>query len=98
MQAKLNSRALLEQVFPDYEQVFYNVFSTPSLTVLARCLENVEEDWSRIIVVAQFRATSTKKGRVRRAVARFRATSSHLGRISHDEFNPLRGGNNCRSL
>nr|WP_253300947.1 IS110 family transposase [Paenibacillus lautus] len=27
VQAKLNSRALLEQVFPTYEQVFYNVFS-----------------------------------------------------------------------
>ncbi|WP_339292770.1 hypothetical protein MKY48_09000 [Paenibacillus sp. FSL W8-0187] len=46
MQAKLNSRALLEQVFPTYEQVFYNVFSATSLTVLARCLEGDAKDWN----------------------------------------------------
>lgn len=49
MQAKLNSRALLEQVFPTYEQVFYNVFSATSLTVLARCLEGDAEDWNEVI-------------------------------------------------
>ncbi|WP_017688385.1 IS110 family transposase [Paenibacillus sp. PAMC 26794] len=49
VQAKLNSRALLEQVFPAYEQVFYNVFSTTSLTVLAHCLEGDAEDWRAVI-------------------------------------------------
>lgn len=49
VQAKLNSRALLEQVFPTYEQVFYNVFSATSLTVLARCLEGDAEDWNEVI-------------------------------------------------
>lgn len=42
--AKLNARALLDQVFPAYEQVFYNVFSATSLTVLARCLEGDAEN------------------------------------------------------
>ncbi|WP_235775350.1 MULTISPECIES: transposase [Paenibacillus] len=49
VQAKLNSRALLEQVLPAYEKVFYNVFSATSLTVLARCLEGDAEDWSEVI-------------------------------------------------
>lgn len=60
VQAKLNSRALLEQVFPAYEEVFYNVFSTTSLTVLARCLENVEENWSRIIEESTGRSRSKR--------------------------------------
>ncbi|WP_145410726.1 IS110 family transposase [Paenibacillus xylanexedens] len=49
VQAKLNSRALLEQVFPEYEQVFYNVFSATSLTVLAHCLEGDAEEWNEVI-------------------------------------------------
>lgn len=49
VQAKLNSRALLEQVFPRYEEVFSNVFSLTSLTVLARCLEGGTEDWIEVI-------------------------------------------------
>ncbi|MNW42759.1 Transposase IS116/IS110/IS902 family protein [compost metagenome] len=49
MQAKLNSRALLEQVFPEYEQVFYNVFSVTSLNVLARCLDGDAEDCNEVI-------------------------------------------------
>lgn len=34
VQAKLNARALLDQVCPAYESVFYNLFSTTSLLVL----------------------------------------------------------------
>lgn len=44
VQAKLNSRALLEQVFPDFIRLFYNLYSTTSLKVLKRCLENKTED------------------------------------------------------
>lgn len=39
IQAKLNTRALLDQVFPAYEKVFRDLFSVTSLKVLARCLE-----------------------------------------------------------
>nr|WP_258403804.1 IS110 family transposase [Paenibacillus pabuli] len=49
VQAKLNSRALLEQVFPRYEGLFSNVFSVTSLTILARCLEGGTADWIKII-------------------------------------------------
>ncbi|WP_340386931.1 IS110 family transposase [Paenibacillus sp. FSL E2-0151] len=49
VQAKLNSRALLEQVFPAYEQIFYNVFSTTSLTVLSHCLEGSVTNWNEVI-------------------------------------------------
>ncbi|WP_315792330.1 IS110 family transposase [Paenibacillus sp. BIC5C1] len=49
VQAKLNSRALLEQVFPRYEGLFSNVFSVTSLTILARCLEEGTADWIEII-------------------------------------------------
>ncbi|MEC0129358.1 IS110 family transposase [Paenibacillus pabuli] len=49
VQAKLNSRALLEQVFPRYEGLFSNVFSVTSLTVLARCLEGGTADWIELI-------------------------------------------------
>ncbi|WP_254438207.1 IS110 family transposase [Paenibacillus sp. DCT19] len=49
VQAKLNSRALLEQVFPAYEQVFYNLFSLTSLQVLSRCLEGTMENWDEVI-------------------------------------------------
>lgn len=44
VQAKLNSRALLEQVFPTYEGLFSNVFSATSLTVLSHCLEGSKTD------------------------------------------------------
>ncbi|WP_145411137.1 IS110 family transposase [Paenibacillus xylanexedens] len=49
VQAKLNSRALLEQVFPAYEGLFSNVFSATSLMVLARCLEGSTADWIEVI-------------------------------------------------
>jgi transposase len=40
VQAKLNTRALLEQVFPSYTKLFRDVFSLTSLQVLQRCLED----------------------------------------------------------
>ena len=49
VQAKLNMRALLDQVFPSYESVFYNLFSETSLRVLACCLEGQMDDWFTII-------------------------------------------------
>ena len=49
VQAKLNSRALLEQVFPRYEGLFSNIFSVTSLTILARCLEGGTADWIEVI-------------------------------------------------
>lgn len=44
VQAKLNARALLEQVFPAYEGIFYDLFSITSLKVLGRCLHGDVED------------------------------------------------------
>lgn len=49
VQAKLNMRALLDQVFPEYEKVFGDLFSETSLHVLARCLEDQVEDLQEII-------------------------------------------------
>jgi transposase len=44
VQAKLNTRALLEQVFPAYEGIFYDLFSATSIKVLGLCLKgNVEK-------------------------------------------------------
>ncbi|WP_042163290.1 IS110 family transposase [Paenibacillus gorillae] len=39
VQAKLNMRSLLDQVFPAYEKIFSNLYSVTSLKVLAHCLE-----------------------------------------------------------
>ncbi|CAH0122657.1 IS110 family transposase ISHaha5 [Paenibacillus sp. CECT 9249] len=49
VQAKLNIRALLEQVFPDYEEAFSNLFSITSLKVLKRCLEDDMENLVEVI-------------------------------------------------
>ncbi|KTD83838.1 hypothetical protein UQ64_27065 [Paenibacillus etheri] len=49
VQAKLNMRALLDQVFPGYEKVFHNLFSVTSLRVLASCLEGQVEDLQGVI-------------------------------------------------
>jgi transposase len=49
VQAKLNTRALLEQVFPAYEKAFYDLFSVTSLKVLARCLEGDVENLVEVI-------------------------------------------------
>lgn len=49
VQAKLNARALLDQVFPAFEQVFSNLFSTTSLKVLQCCLSDKSEEIETII-------------------------------------------------
>ncbi|MGN7360444.1 IS110 family transposase [Paenibacillus sp. SAF-054] len=49
VQAKLNSRALLEQVFPDFIGVFHNLYAITSLKVLERCLDNRIEDVGDLI-------------------------------------------------
>lgn len=49
VQAKLNSRALLEQVFPEFIGLFHNLYATTSLKVLERCLENKIEDVGDLI-------------------------------------------------
>lgn len=49
VQAKLNMRALLDQVFPEYENVFGNLFSETSLRVLACCLEDETGNLQEVI-------------------------------------------------
>lgn len=49
VQAKLNMRALLDQVFPEYEKVFGNLFSETSLRVLACCLEDETGNLQEVI-------------------------------------------------
>ena len=49
VQAKLNARALLEQVFPAYTEVFYNLFSVTALNVLAGCLDGKTEGFIDLI-------------------------------------------------
>lgn len=44
VQAKLNSRALLEQAFPEFIGLFHNLYATTSLKVLEQCLRNKTED------------------------------------------------------
>lgn len=49
VQAKLNTRALIDQVFPAYEKVFRDLFSVTSLKVLTHCLEGNVEDLQQVI-------------------------------------------------
>nr|WP_246009571.1 IS110 family transposase [Brevibacillus fluminis] len=49
VQAKLNTRALLDQVFPAFEKVFSNLFSTTALKVLKCCLGAKTEEIETII-------------------------------------------------
>ncbi|BFH68744.1 hypothetical protein J27TS7_24400 [Paenibacillus dendritiformis] len=42
MQAKLNSRALLEQVFPEFVGLFHNLCNNV-MKVLERCMEKTQE-------------------------------------------------------
>ncbi|WP_268624384.1 IS110 family transposase [Paenibacillus alvei] len=49
VQAKLNSRALLEQVFPDFIGLFHNLYTTTSLKVLEQCLKSKTEDVETLI-------------------------------------------------
>ena len=50
VQAKLNERALLEQVFPQYESVFYDLYSVTALTVLQGCLQGNIDDMQKSIL------------------------------------------------
>ncbi|AHV97654.1 IS110 family transposase [Paenibacillus sabinae] len=43
VQAKLNTRALLDQVFPAFEGIFYNLYSETALRVLECCLRGQED-------------------------------------------------------
>lgn len=49
VQAKLNMRALLDQVFPTYEDVFYDLFSTTALHTLQACLCDQNQEWKEIV-------------------------------------------------
>ncbi|KQN97865.1 IS110 family transposase [Paenibacillus sp. Leaf72] len=49
VQAKLNARALLDQVFPAYTEVFYNLFSVTALNVLQQCLDRKTEGLVELI-------------------------------------------------
>ncbi len=62
VQAKLNTRALLDQVFPAYTGVFYNLFSITALNVLGRCLAGKTE--GLVDTIQEFAGKSpTQRGR-----------------------------------
>ncbi|WP_252361503.1 transposase [Paenibacillus sp. FSL R10-2782] len=46
VQAKLNAWALLDQVFSEYEPVFYDLYSETALKVLQACLQGEVENGS----------------------------------------------------
>lgn len=60
VQAKLNTRALLEQVFPSYINLFRDVFSLTSLQVLQRCLEDRIEGIEEVLRETASKARSTQ--------------------------------------
>ncbi|WP_276358474.1 IS110 family transposase [Cohnella caldifontis] len=49
VQAKLNIRALLDQVFPSFETVFYDLFSVTALATLQICLSGQDQEWEEVI-------------------------------------------------
>lgn len=49
VQAKLNMRALLDQVFPTFESVFYDLFSVTALATLQICLSGQDQGWEEVI-------------------------------------------------
>ncbi len=49
VQAKLNTRALLEQVFPAYEGIFSDLFSPTALKTLQVCLSSESGEWAEVI-------------------------------------------------
>ncbi|MDQ0496199.1 transposase [Paenibacillus brasilensis] len=49
VQAKLNTRALLDQVFPEFEPVFYDLYSVTALKVLQACLQGKVENASQAL-------------------------------------------------
>ncbi|RJX41795.1 IS110 family transposase [Paenibacillus pinisoli] len=58
VQAKLNARALLDQVFPMYTQLFRDIFSATSLLVLQRCLRGETQNMDKVFGGATGRARS----------------------------------------
>ncbi|WP_253944931.1 transposase [Paenibacillus sp. NEAU-GSW1] len=78
VQAKLNARALLEQVFPAFEEIFYATFSVTSLKVLKRCLEGDVEDFVETIQACAGKShwrrwVDEKAGRLRESLLLWRA-------------------------
>jgi transposase len=68
VQAKLNARALLDQVFPEYESVFYDLYCFTALMVLQGCLRgNIGEIEKGIF---EFAGKSHSKGWVREKLER----------------------------
>ncbi|MGF9714946.1 IS110 family transposase [Paenibacillus sp. JMULE4] len=49
VQAKLNMRALLDQVFPAYEEVFYDLYSVTALKALQACLSGQTQELDELI-------------------------------------------------
>lgn len=49
VQVKLNMRSLLDQVFPAYEEVFYDLYSVTALTTLQVCLSGRTQGWEEAI-------------------------------------------------
>lgn len=49
VQAKLNMRALLDQVFPAFEDVFSDLFSITALVTLQACLSGKDQEWEKIM-------------------------------------------------
>ena len=49
VQAKLNTRALLDQVFPQYESIFYDLYSVSALRVLKGCIQGKGEDTEKTL-------------------------------------------------
>nr|WP_327944598.1 transposase [Brevibacillus agri] len=58
VQAKRNARALLDQVFPAFEGVFYDLYSATSLRVLQCCLQGEEEKLESVLRKATGRSHS----------------------------------------
>lgn len=50
VQAKLNARALLEQVFPQYEPIFSDWYCVTALKILQCCLQRSTQDMEKTIV------------------------------------------------
>ncbi len=49
VQAKLNARALLDQVFPAYEEIFSDLFSLTALKTLQACISSESREWTEVI-------------------------------------------------
>ncbi|WEK53409.1 MAG: IS110 family transposase [Candidatus Cohnella colombiensis] len=71
VQAKLNMRALLDQVFPTYEGVFSDLFSATALTTLQMCLSDQTLEWDEAI---------------RKQASKSRSASWICTKIEHLEF------------